>query len=206
MGLVRTLVVVVLIAVAASPIVGGWFSQSEPISPAYAQDDLTIVRGRHDETDKDKKDKNRQTQDDEDSHSNAPTFGNDRKKDQKNENSPADKPRDVTNTYAKDNYELEGNVVALKCDAAPPEVTITTLDGQAVLYQGPKDGNGRADRLYCGELMVGDYVFVHEAQKRNEQAYDAYYISCQQQRQEGPDNSNENEDKTDPNCLHIWNR
>jgi hypothetical protein len=206
MGLIRTLVIVVLIAVAASPLAGGWFSQGERISPAYAQDDLTIVRGRHDEQDKDKKDKNRETQDDEDSHSNAPKFGNDRKDHNENEPSPADLPRDVTNTYAKDNYELEGNVVVLNCAVSPKEITITTLDGPAVLYQGPKDGNGRADRLDCGELMVGDYVFVHEAQKRNEQQYDAYYISCQQQRQEGPDNSNDNDDTTDPNCLHIWYR
>ena len=54
--------------------------------------------------------------------------------------------------------------------------------------------------------MVGDYVFVHEADKRNEMAYDAYYISCQQEREEGPDNTNDNDDDVDPNCVHIWNR
>lgn len=206
MGLVRALVVMVIIVVATSPFIGGWLRQGEPVSPAYAAGDLTIVRGRHDEKDKDKKDNNRQTQDDEDRHSNAPKFGADRKKDRENENSPADLPRNDTNTYAKDNFELEGNVVALNCDATPKQITITTLDGQAVLYQGPKDHNGRADRVYCGELQVGDYVFVHDAQKRNEQEYDAYYISCQQQKQEGPDNSNDNEGDTDPNCLHIWYR
>ena len=62
------------------------------------------------------------------------------------------------------------------------------------------------DRLYCGDLQVGDYVFVHEAEKRNELAYDAYYISCQQEREEGPDNTNDNEDDVDPNCGHIWSR
>jgi len=207
MGLVRALVVVVMVAVAASPFIGDWFRTGTDISPAYAQGDLTIVRGRHDEKDKDKKDKNRDTQDDEDSHSNAPKFGNDRKKNQENENSPADAPRNDTNTYAKDNFELEGNVVSLNCDASPKQIVITTLDGQATLFEGPQhDGNGRADRLHCGELMAGDYVFVHDAQKRNENAYDAYYISCQQQKQEGPDNSNDNDDDTDPNCLHIWFR
>ena len=73
------------------------------------------------------------------------------------------------------------------------------------LYQGPRDSNrnNRSDRLYCGDLMVGDYIFVQEAAKRTEQAYDAYYISCEQDRNEGPDNSNDNDDDIDPNCTHI---
>jgi hypothetical protein len=206
MGLVRAFAVVAMVAVAASPLVGGWMSWGVDASTAFAESDQLTVRGRHDEKDDDKKNKNRETQDDEDSHSNAPKFGNDRKKDQQNENDRADLPRDDTNAYAKDNYELEGNVVGLNCDASPKQIMITTLDGQATLYEGPKDGNGRADRLHCGELMTGDYVFVHDAQKRNEQEYDAYYISCQQQKQESPDNSNDNEGDTDPNCLHIWYR
>ena len=83
---------------------------------------------------------------------------------------------------------------------------IHTVDGDATLFQGPRDPVNRIDRLYCGDLMVGDYVFVHEADKRNEMAYDAYYISCQQEREEGPDNTNDNDDDVDPNCVHIWNR
>jgi len=206
MGLVRAFVVVIVVAVAASPLAGAWLNSGPDVGSVYAQADQTVVLGRHDENDKDKKDKNRETSNDEDSHSNAPKFGDDKKKDKDQQQRDDDVPRNPTNTYARDNFELEGNVVRLNCDAKPPEIAITTLDGEATLYQGPKDKNGRADRVYCGELMVGDYVFVHEAQKRNEQAYDAYYISCQKEIQEGPDDENANEDNTDPNCLHIWFR
>ena len=94
----------------------------------------------------------------------------------------------------------------MNCHAQPKEIVITTLDGEATLYQGPRDAQNRIDRLYCGDLIVGDYVFVQEAQKRSEQAYDAYYISCQKEREEGPDNTNDNADDIDPNCTHIWHR
>ena len=107
-----------------------------------------------------------------------------------------------------DNFELEGNVVRLNCDVQPKEIVITTVDGEATLYQGPRDTdrNNRSDRLYCGDLIVGDYIFVQEAAKRDEHAYDAYYISCQQEREEGPDNTNDNADDVDPNCTHIFSR
>src|SRR5262249_46970806 len=140
---------------------------------------------------------------DEDSKGNRIKTADEKKEEKDQLQKDNDLPRVTTNASSKDNYELEGNVVRLNCDAAPKEIVITTVDGEATLYQGPRDTNrnNRSDRLYCGDLVVGDYIFVHEAEKRNEQQYDAYYISCEQDRQEGPDNTNDNEDDIDPNCT-----
>jgi hypothetical protein len=206
MGFVRALVVILLIAVAASPLVSGRLGASTDVSAAYASSDAFGVRGDKQEKDKEKKDRNASS--DEDSRGNRIKTNEEKKEDKKQEQKDDDSPRNDTNALARDNYELEGNVVRLNCDIQPKEIVITTVDGEATLYQGPRESarDNRSDRLYCGDLIAGDYVFVHEAQKRTEQAYDAYYISCQQEREEGPDNSNDNSDDVDPNCTHIFGR
>jgi hypothetical protein len=206
MGVVRALVVVVIVAVAASPLISGWFGTSPDAKAVYADSISFGVRGKHDERDKEKKDQNSSS--DEDEKGNRIKTADEKKADKDQQQKDNDLPRNDTNTLARDNFELEGNVVRLNCDATPKEIVITTLDGEATLYQGPRDTNrnNRSDRLYCGDLLVGDYVFVHEASKRDEHAYDAYYVSCEQDRQEGPDNTNDNEDDIDPNCTHIFGR
>lgn len=204
MGFVRALVAIVLIAVAASPLLsnGGWTRSDVPA--VYADAGQIIVRDKKQDKDNEKKDKNRNS--DEDSRGNRERTREERRSDKDNLEEDDDAPRVVTNTYSEDNYALEGNVVALRCDSQPKEIVIRTIDGEATLFQAPRDDHNRIDRLYCGDLVVGDYVFVHEAMKRNEGAYDAFYISCQKDRQEGPDNTNDNEGDTDPNCTHIWGR
>jgi hypothetical protein len=206
MGVVRALVAVVIVAVAASPLVSGWVGTSTDAKTVYADSVSIGVRGKHDERDKDKKEKNSSS--DEDDKGNRIKTSEEKKDDKKQEEKDDDSPRNDTNALSVDNFELEGNVVRLNCDVQPKEIVITTVDGEATLYQGPRDTdrNNRADRLYCGDLIVGDYVFVQEAAKRDEHAYDAYYISCQQEREEGPDNSNDNTDDVDPNCTHIFSR
>jgi hypothetical protein len=204
MGLVRALVAIVLIAVAASPLVSR-LGTSPDVPSAYAASNLVIVRDKHDR-DKEKKDQNSSS--DEDSRGNRIKTADEKKADKDQEQKDNDLPRDDTDALDRDNFELEGNVVSLNCDANPKEIGITTLDGPATLYQGPRDTNrnNRSDRLYCGDLLVGDYIFVHDGAKRAEQAYDAYYISCEQRREEGPDNTNDNSDDVDPNCTHIFHR
>ena len=202
MGMLRALVVLVLVVVAVSPLAGNWLRLSADIPSVYADSVNIGMNQKHPDRDKDKKEKNRDDQDDEDERGNR--HQTQEEKDQLQRDN--DLPRNTTNAYAQDNFELEGNVVRLNCQASPKEIVITTLDGEATLYQGPRDAQNRIDRLYCGDLMVGDYVFVQEAQKRSEQAYDAYYISCQKEREEGPDNTNDNADDIDPNCTHIWHR
>jgi hypothetical protein len=204
MGVVRALVAVVVIAVAASPLFSGWVGTSSDAPSVYAYSSITSVRGRHDEKDQDKKDKNSSS--DEDSKGNRIKTQDEKKDEKKQEEKDDDSARNDTHALSVDNLELEGNVVSQNCDVQPKQIVITTVDGPATLYQGPRDTENRTDRLYCGDLIVGDYIFVHEAQKRNEQEYDAYYISCEQEREEGPDNTNDNEDDIDPNCTHIFNR
>jgi hypothetical protein len=205
MGVVRAIVAILIIAVAASPLVGAWFGTGADTSFVYAASDQSSVRDKA-ERDKDTKDKNSSS--DEDSKGNRIKTNEEKKDDKKQEQKDNDLPRNDTNALNRSNFELEGNVVRLNCDVQPKEIVVTTLDGEATLYQGPRDSNrnNRSDRLYCGDLMVGDYIFVQEAAKRTEQAYDAYYISCQKDREEGPDNTNDNEDDIDPNCTHIFHR
>ncbi|MCC7370490.1 MAG: hypothetical protein IT306_18850 [Chloroflexi bacterium] len=204
MGFVRALVAIVVIAVAASPLLGtGAWTQSD-VPTVYADAGQISLRDKKQDKDNEKKDKNRNS--DEDEKGNRERTREERRSDKDNEEEDDDSPRVVTNTYSEDNYALEGLVVALKCDTDPKEIVIRTVDGEATLFQGPRDEHNRIDRLYCGDLIVGDYVFVHEAMKRNESAYDAFYISCQKDRDEGDDNSNDNDGDTDPNCTHIWSR
>ncbi|MFN8636366.1 MAG: hypothetical protein U0893_21155 [Chloroflexota bacterium] len=206
MGVARALVVVVLIALATSPLVSGTFNVGSAVPSVYADSpssSLVIVRDKNDK-DQDRKNKNRDS--DEDSRGNRIKTRDEQKEEKDQQSKDDDQPRTPTNTLARDNFELEGQVVALNCDANPKEITIHTVDGDAKLFQGPRDPHSRIDRLYCGDLLVGDYIFVQEAQKRNEQEYDAFYISCQKDRQEGDDNSNDNDDDVDPNCQHIWHR
>lgn len=205
MGIVRALVVIVIIAVAASPLISSRLGTSTDVPSVYAESYSLTVRDKQ-ERDKEKKDRNASS--DEDDKGRRIKTNEEKKEDKKQEEKDDDAPRNDTNASARDNYELEGNVVRLNCDIQPKEIVITTVDGEATLFQGPRDTdmNNRTDRLYCGDLIAGDYVFVHEAQKRTEQAYDAYYISCQQEREEGPDNTNDNSDDVDPNCQHIFGR
>ena len=191
---------------AASPLISGMIGRSGDVPSVYADTFQVSVRGRHDEKDQDKKDKNSSS--DEDDKGNRIKTSDEKQKDKDQEQKDNDLGRVTTDALGTDNFELEGNVVRLNCDVQPKEIVITTVDGEATLYQGPRDTdkNNRSDRLYCGDLIVGDYVFVHEAQKQNEHAYEADYISCQQEREEGPDNTNDNEDDVDPNCTHIFNR
>ena len=206
MGMVRAIVAIVLIAVAASPMVSGRFGTSSDVPSVYAADWSSLTSRDKNERDKDKKEKNRQDEDDEDEKGNRKLTREEEQEQKRQEEKDDDSPRNTTNAQGLDNYQLEGNVVALNCEALPKEIVITTVDGEAKLYQGPRDAVNRIDRLYCGDLLVGDYVFVHEAQKRNEMEYDAYYISCQQEREEGPDNTNENSKDVDRNCVQIWGR
>jgi len=203
MGIVRAIVAILLIAVAASPLVSGRYGTSTYIPAAYASSSQFVVRDKQ-ERDKEKKDQNSSS--DEDSKGNRIKTADEKKKDKEQEQKDNDLPRNDTNAQGSSDFELEGNVVRLNCDAQPKEIVITTVDGEATLYQGPRDIDNRVDRLYCGDLLVGDYIFVHDGAKRNEHAYDAYYISCEKEQQEGPDNSNDNEDDIDPNCTHIFHR
>ncbi|MGE3270086.1 MAG: hypothetical protein AB7P40_15145 [Chloroflexota bacterium] len=202
MGVVRALVAIIVIAVAASPLVSGSLWGGSSVPAVYADAGQIVLRDKKQDKDRERKDQNRDS--DEDERGNRERTEAERKSDKDNEEEDDDSPRVVTNTYAEDNYALEGHVIALNCEADPKEIVIHTLDGDATLFQGPRDEQNRIDRLYCGDLLVGDYVFVHEAMKRNEMAYDAFYISCQQEREEGPDNTNDNDDDVDPNCTHIW--
>ena len=204
MGIVRALVALVLIAVAASPMVNGRLGTSADVPSVYAEAGTSSVQQKHPERDEDKKDKNRDDEDDEDEKGNRRLTEEEEREAKEQEERDDDSPRTTTNTLGLDNYQLEGQVVSLNCDVQPKEIVIRTVDGEAKLFQGPRDAVNRVDRLYCGDLVVGDYIFIHEADKRNEMAYDAFYISCQQDRQEGPDNTNGNDDDVDPNCRHIW--
>ena len=208
MGLARAIVVIVLIAVAASPLISGTFSGGPSAPVVYADSSsasLIIVRDKGDR-DREKKDKNRADEDDEDERGHRQQTEDERRKEKDQQSKDDDLPRNPTDALGKDNFELEGQVISLNCEASPKEIGIRTLDGEAMLYQGPRDAQNRVDRLYCGDLVVGDYIFVHEAHKRDEKSYDAYYISCQQEREEDDDNTNDNSDDVDPNCAYIWAR
>lgn len=205
MGIVRALAALVVIAVAISPLAGLGSAPSAEVPSVYADASQIQIRDREDK-DRERKEKNRADEDDEDERGNRRQTEEERDEEREQQERDDDSPRTPTNAYAADNFQLEGHVTRLNCEAQPKEIVIRTLDGEATLYQGPRDPVNRIDRLYCGDLAVGDYIFVHEAHKRSEQSYDAYYLSCQQEREEGPDNTNDNEDDVDPNCRHIWNR
>jgi hypothetical protein len=203
MGFVRALVALVLIAVAASPMLSGRLGTGTDVPSVFADSSVLNFQGRNDK-DQEKKDKNRES--DEDEKGNREKTREERREEKKQDEVKDDSARTTTNTLGLDNFQLEGQVVSLNCDVQPKEIVIHTVDGDATLYQGPRDTENRIDRLYCGDLIVGDYVFVHEAEKKSEMAYYAFYISCQQDREEGPDNTNDNDGDTDPNCAHIWGR
>jgi len=201
MGIVRALVALVLIAVAASPMLSGRLGTGTDVPSVYADSSAISVHDKNDR-DREKKEENRQR--DEDEKGNREKTAEEKREEKEQEEEDDDSPRNPTDALGLDNFQLEGQVVSLNCEVQPKLIVIRTVDGEATLFQGPRDAVNRIDRLYCGDLAVGDYVFVHEAEKRNEMAYDAFYISCQQEREEGPDNTNDNEDDVDPNCVHIW--
>ena len=63
MGIVRALVVIVIIAVAASPLVSGRFGTSSDVPAVYAESFSIVVRDKQ-ERDKEKKDKNSSSDED----------------------------------------------------------------------------------------------------------------------------------------------
>ena len=201
MGIVRALVALVLIAVAASPMLSGRLGTGTDVPSVYADASAISTYDKNDR-DREKKEENRQR--DEDEKGNREKTAEEKREEKKQEEEDDDSPRNTTNTLGLDNFQLEGQVVSLNCDLQPKEIVIKTVDGDATLFQGPRDAVNRKDRLYCGDLLVGDYVFIHEAEKKSELAYYAYYISCQQDREEGPDNTNDNDGDDDPNCVQIW--
>lgn len=201
MGIVRALVALVLIAVAASPMLSGRLGTGTDVPSVYADSSAISIYDKNDR-DREKKEENRRR--DEDDRGNREKTAEEKRQEKEQEEEDDDSPRNTTNTLGLDNYQLEGQVVSLNCEVQPKEIVIRTVDGEATLFQGPRDAVNRIDRLYCGDLVVGDYIFIHEAEKKSEMAYYAYYISCQQEREEGPDNTNDNEDDVDPNCVHIW--
>jgi hypothetical protein len=203
MGLVRALVALVLVAVAASPMLSGRLGTGSDVPSVYAD---SSVLSTYDKQEKDNKRKEENRNRDEDEKGRREKTAEEEKKEKQQEEKDDDSPRNDTNALSLDNFELEGTVVALNCDAQPKEIVINTLDGEATLFAGPRETENRTDRLYCGDLIVGDYIFIHDGLKVNEKAYEAYYISCQQEREEGPDNTNDNEDDIDPNCTHIFAR
>ena len=203
MGVVRALVALVLVAVAASPMLSGKLGTSTDVPSVYAESSIIST---YDKTDRDREKKEENRNRDEDEKGNREKTAEERREEKEQEEQDDDSARVTTNTLGLDNYQLEGQVLSLNCEVQPKEIVIRTVDGEAKLFQGPRDTVNRIDRLYCGDLAVGDYIFVQEAQKRNEMAYDAYYISCQQEREEGPDNTNDNSDDVDPNCVYIWGR
>ncbi len=205
MGIVRALVALVLIAVAASPMLSGRLGTGTDVPSVYADSSAISIYDKNDR-DREKKEKNREDEDDEDEKGNRRLTEEEEQEAKDQEERDDDTPRNPTNTLGLDNFQLEGQVVSLNCEVQPKEIVIRTVDGEATLLQGPRDAVNRKDRLYCGDLLVGDYVFVHEAEKKSEMAYHAFYISCQQEREEGPDNTNDNSDDVDPNCVHIWAR
>lgn len=206
MGVVRALVAILVIAVAASPLFGGSWSTSG-VPSVFADAGQLVVRDRKPERDREKKDQNRNS--DEDKKGNRERTEAERKSDKDNaeEDDANFDPRQATNTYGPDNYILQGQVIGLNCEAQPKQIMIHTLDGDATLFSGPRDTpkNNFTDRVYCGDLIVGDYIYVQKSMKRDEGAYDAYYMSCQERWDESPDNENDNH-HVDPNCTHIWNR
>jgi hypothetical protein len=206
MGVVRALVAILVIAVAASPLFGGVWSKSD-VPSVYADAGDLVVRDKKQDKDNEKKDQNRNS--DEDKKGNRERTPAERKSDKDNEEEHDSNfnPNQATNTYNEDNYVLQGQVIGLNCDAQPKQIMIHTLDGDATLFAGPRDTpkNNFTDRVYCGDLIVGDYVYVQKAMKVNEGAYEAYYISCQERWDESPDNENDNH-HVDPNCTQIWSR
>jgi hypothetical protein len=118
-----------------------------------------------------------------------------------------------TSLGAMNQFELQGFVTALNCEAQPKEITITTVDGSVLLRhmidknRGDYDHSTRVDLLKCGDLAVGDYLFVQEAEKQNEHLYDAFILSCTAKRDdERRNNSNDNDEIDDPNCRLILGR
>ena len=207
MGFVRALVVILLIAVAASPLVSGRLGASTDVPAVYASSDAFGVRG----------DKQREGQGKEGPEQPRPmrTPGATASRPTKRRRTTRSRSRRTTTRRATTPMPSRGTTTSWRGTSSGSTAMSSRrrsssrrLMARRRLYQGPRESarNNRSDRLYCGDLIAGDYVFVHEAQKRTEQAYDAYYISCQQEREEGPDNSNDNSDDVDPNCVHIFGR
>src|SRR5688500_17252110 len=162
MGIVRALVALVLIAVAASPMLSGRLGTGTDVPSVYADSSAISVHDKYDRA-REKKEENRQR--DEDEKGNREKTAEEKREEKEQEEEDDDSPRNPTDALGLDNFQLEGQVVSLNCEVQPKLIVIRTVDGEATLFQGPRDAVNRIDRLYCGDLAVGDYVFVHEAEK-----------------------------------------
>jgi hypothetical protein len=120
MGVVRALVVIILIAVAASPLVSGKLGLSADVPSVYADFSSVSVQQKHPERDKEKKDQNRDS--DEDEKGNREKTSEEKKAEKDNLEEDDDAPRNVTNALSEDNFAIEGWVIALNCAAEPKEI------------------------------------------------------------------------------------
>ena len=136
MGIVRAIVALVLIAVAASPMLSGGFGTSSDVPSVHAASSVTSLLDKNDR-DREKKEKNRQR--DEDEKGNREKTAEEKREEKEQEEAKDDSPRNPTNTLALDNFQLEGQVVSLNCEIQPKEIVIHTVDGDATLFQGPRD-------------------------------------------------------------------
>jgi hypothetical protein len=78
------------------------------------------------------------------------------------------------NKAGKDDYETQGDVVEVHCDASPPEIVIANRDGNVVVRVLAKSSD-----FQCSWASVGDYLTVDSGEKQNEQLYDAYDLTLE---------------------------
>ena len=78
------------------------------------------------------------------------------------------------NRLGKDDYETQGDVVEVHCDASTPEVVIANRDGNVVVRILAKSRD-----FQCSWVKVGDYLMVDSGEKQNEQLYDAYDLTLE---------------------------
>ncbi|MFN8521724.1 MAG: hypothetical protein U0821_01285 [Chloroflexota bacterium] len=182
-----------------------------------------LLRGKTDKDQREKGDKNADKQSELDGNGRnvdkGRKFGNDARR-TNNDNGElkegeltAQRNEEKTNVLPLSDYEIQGYVTSLDCSVAPKLMVIRTLDGLVNSFQmiDPRDKEykkeRRVDLLRCGDLAVGDYVFIQEAEKINEGLYNAFHISCTGKRDdERRNNSNDNDEIDDPNCRYILSR
>jgi uncharacterized repeat protein (TIGR01451 family) len=80
--------------------------------------------------------------------------------------------RERTNRSGQDDYRVEGNVMAVTCDADPPTVTIADRDG-LVTVRLLRDA-----ATTCGSIKVGDYLSA-EGEKIDELLFEATDVSIE---------------------------
>jgi len=83
--------------------------------------------------------------------------------------------RERTNRAGFDDYRIEGDVLATRCEAAPPEVTIGNRDGEVtvrLLHEAAAP---------CRSIRPGWYLEA-EGEKQHEFLFDAHDISISRER------------------------